>query len=127
LVRTIVVQTNLTEAQLQDKYAAIEPVARQCQTALTDKFPDEWVSFSGRCLLGCCLVGEKKYAEAEPLLLSGYDGMKQREDKVPASIKPRLIGVAAALQELFEATNRPDQAAQWKITLADLKKANGVK
>ncbi|HTA29830.1 MAG TPA: tetratricopeptide repeat protein, partial [Candidatus Cybelea sp.] len=127
LVRSISLQTNLTAAQLQDKFAETEPVARQCQTALTEKYPDDWISFSGRCLLGYCLVGQKKYAEAEPLLLSGLDGLKQREDKVPAGDKPRLIDAVSALAKLYEATSRPDPAAQWKTTLADLKKADQVK
>ena len=30
-------------------------------------------------MLGEALLEQKKYPEAEPLLLSGYEGMKQRE------------------------------------------------
>jgi len=30
-------------------------------------------------MLGGSLLGQKRYAEAEPLLLSGYEGMKQRQ------------------------------------------------
>ena len=44
--------------------------------------PDDWRTFNARSLLGGSLLGQKKYAEAEPLLLSGYEGMKQREDKI---------------------------------------------
>jgi len=38
-------------------------------------------------MLGGSLLGQKKYAEAEPLLLSGYEGMKQREVKIPPEVK----------------------------------------
>ena len=49
------------------------------------RIPDDWLTFNARSLLGGSLLGQKKYAEAEPLLLSGYEGMKQREDKIPAA------------------------------------------
>ena len=35
-------------------------------------------------------MGEKKYAEAEPLVLSGYQGMKERESKMPMGAKAFL-------------------------------------
>ena len=41
-------------------------------------------------MLGGALLGQKKYAEAEPLLLAGYEGMKQREAKIPPEGKVRL-------------------------------------
>jgi hypothetical protein len=37
--------------------------------------------------LGAALAGEKKYAEAQPLLLQGYQGPKDREAKIPAPHK----------------------------------------
>jgi hypothetical protein len=36
------------------------------------KQPVEWTIFNTRSLLGDALMGQKKYAEAEPLLLQGY-------------------------------------------------------
>jgi hypothetical protein len=68
-------------------------------------------------MLGGSLLGQKKYAEAEPLLLSGYQGMKQREDKIPAEGKPRLKEAQRRLVQLYEATGRPDKAAEWKKKL----------
>jgi hypothetical protein len=32
--------------------------------------------------LGAALAGQKKYAEAEQLLLQGYQGLKARESKI---------------------------------------------
>jgi hypothetical protein len=40
--------------------------------------PDDWQSFDTRSLLGSALAGQKKFVEAEPLLVSGYEGMKHR-------------------------------------------------
>ena len=37
--------------------------------------PDVWTTFNTQSLLGGA-PGQKKFAEAEPLLLAGYEGMK---------------------------------------------------
>ena len=55
--------------------------------------PDTWTTFNTKSMLGGALLGQKKYAEAEPLLLKGYAGMKRRERRsgrraTPASPKP---------------------------------------
>ena len=41
-------------------------------------------------MLGCSLLGQKKYADAEPLLKEGYDGMKRREETIPPEAIVRL-------------------------------------
>ena len=45
--------------------------------------PDLWSTFNKQSLLSGALLGQKKYAEAEPLLLSGDEGMKQRAKTIP--------------------------------------------
>ena len=51
---------------------------------IREKFqPDVWTTFNTKSLLGGAQLGQKKYADAEPLLLAGYDGMKQREKTIP--------------------------------------------
>ena len=79
--------------------------------------PDDWRTFNTRSLLGGSLLGQKKYAEAEPLLLSGYQGMKQREEKIPAVSMGRLREAGQRLVELYEVTGRPEQASEWKERL----------
>src|SRR5689334_22787803 len=64
-------------------FAEAEPLARECVTLREKMMPDNWLTFNARSILGGSLLGQKKYSEAEPLLLSGYEGIKQREDKLP--------------------------------------------
>jgi hypothetical protein len=68
-------------------------------------------------MLGGSLLGQKKYAAAKPLLLSGYEGLKQRENGIPTAGKPRLKEALQRLVQLYEATGRPEQAAEWKQKL----------
>jgi hypothetical protein len=45
--------------------------------------------------------------------------MKSRENDIPAEAKPRLKEALQRLVQLYEATGRPDRAAEWKQKLAD--------
>src|SRR5437899_1032219 len=65
----------------ESKFNEAEPLARECLAIREEKLPNDWSTFVARSLLGACLLGQKKYAEAEPLLLSGYEGMREREAK----------------------------------------------
>ena len=61
--------------------ATEDRVLRMCD-AIVHRGPDDWGTFYTRSMLGFSLLGQKKFVEAEPLLVSGYEGMKQREDKI---------------------------------------------
>src|SRR5262249_18722314 len=68
--------------------------------------------------LGACLLGQKKYAEAEPLLLSGYKGLRKHEDKIHASLRQRFLTEALErLVQFYEETGNPDEAAKWRKEL----------
>src|SRR5438046_9890167 len=57
--------------------AEAEASARECLVIREKKSPDDWQTFNAKSILGGSLLGQKKYAEAQPLLISGYEGMKQ--------------------------------------------------
>jgi serine/threonine protein kinase/tetratricopeptide (TPR) repeat protein len=99
---------------LQRKYfMEAEPLLRE-GLALREKLePDAWTTFNTQSMLGGALLGLKKYAHAEPLLLKGYEGMKQREAKMPKN-SPRIPEAIDRLMELYTATDRPAEAAKWK-------------
>ena len=69
-------------------------------------------------------MGQKKYAEAEPLLLAGYEGMKQREAKIPPQGKVRLTEALERLVQVDEALEKKDEAAKWRKELEALKEAS---
>ena len=69
------------------------------------------------------LLGQKKYAEAEPLLLAGYEGMKQRDDKIPVAGKVRLTEALERLVRLFEMIDKKDEAATWRKKLEEARAA----
>jgi eukaryotic-like serine/threonine-protein kinase len=79
--------------------------------------PDDWMTFQARGLLGASLAGRGKYAEAEPLIVSGYEGMKAREASLPPPYRPRLGEAAARVVRLYEAWGKPEKAEQWRKAL----------
>jgi serine/threonine protein kinase len=104
------------------KFNEAEPLARECLVIFEKTLPDDWRTFNARSMVGGCLLGERKYAEAEPLLVSGYQGLKEREATFLDVSKPRLKEALQRLVQLFQSTNRPDQAAEWKQKLEDFER-----
>jgi eukaryotic-like serine/threonine-protein kinase len=72
---------------------------------------DDWRLFKARSLLGGALSGQEKYAEAEPLLVQGYEGMKRREAQIPPQGRPFLTEAA---ERLYEAKGELEKAAEWR-------------
>ncbi len=118
----------LTKALLDEqKPSEAEAVARECLALREQLIPDDWRTFNVRSLLGGSLLGQKKYTETEPLLLSGYEGMKQREDKIADAGKPRLKEAMQRLVQLYETTGQSDAVAQWSRKLAEFDRAEAEK
>jgi tetratricopeptide (TPR) repeat protein len=72
-----------------------------------------------RSYLGLALLGDGTPAEAEPHLLAGFDGLSQRK-QLNRQDRTLLRVVIQELVELYEATNRPAEAAAWRAKLAAL-------
>jgi WD40 repeat protein/tetratricopeptide (TPR) repeat protein len=100
------------------KYTEAEPLLRDCLAFREKAQPDVWTTFNAKSLLGGALLGQTKYAEAEPLLRQGYEGMKQREAKIPPLGKPRLREAVERLVQLYDEWGQPEKAAQWRKKLA---------
>jgi tetratricopeptide (TPR) repeat protein len=94
-------------------WADAEAALREWLAAREATEPDDWGAFAARSMLGAALLGQRKYAEAEPLLLAGYGGMMQRERTIPPQGKGRLPEAAEGLVELYTATSKPDEAKKW--------------
>jgi tetratricopeptide (TPR) repeat protein len=97
-----------------------EDRARELNNVWEVKRPGRWETFKLRCLLGGILQREKKYPEAEPLLLSGYDGMRQTGPPPQVDGKANLKDAAEDLAQLYQGTGRLDQAAAWQQTMTEL-------
>jgi hypothetical protein len=62
-------------------------------------------------------MGKRKYDEAGPLLVAGYQGLNERE----SSIRDRTKVLTECLQYLvqfYDVTSQPEKAAEWRTKLA---------
>jgi WD40 repeat protein len=97
-----------------------ESVARQCLAIRERLMPDDWRTYNIRSILGGCLLGQKRYTEADPLLQSGCEGMLERLHEIPLTARvPRVRSAILRLMELYHQTNRPEESAKWKQKLAE--------
>jgi hypothetical protein len=66
-----------------------------------------------RSLLGGCLARQKKFADAEPLLLQGYQGLAQAKATPPKRLREAL----ERLVQLYDAWGQKDKADEWRKKL----------
>jgi serine/threonine protein kinase/tetratricopeptide (TPR) repeat protein len=104
---------------LQHRYSEAEQVARET-IALYEKLPGDLVDFSlpyVKSVLGGALLGQKKYVEAEPLLLQGYEGLKRTGGGQAAGWQFRLPEAGERVVRFYEETNQPEKAREWRERL----------
>ncbi len=99
------------------KFKEAEPVLKECLALRKKSDPNGYRYFNAESVLGGSLAGQGKYAEAEPLVLGGYQGMKQLGDKLPEIGKPRFKRAGERIVALYEAWGKPADAAEWRAKL----------
>ena len=100
--------------QSQGKFTESEPLARETETTERAKRPDNWLRFWAESLIGASLAGQKKYADAEPLLLDGYRGMMARKDRIAVPNWRHLSSAHEWILQLYAAWDKPEKAAHWR-------------
>jgi serine/threonine protein kinase len=106
----------------QARWSEAESALREALTIQVKLVPDDWTRFHTTSALGGVLLAQGRHAEAEPLALAGYEGMKAREGQIPAPNKRLLTDAAERVVRLYEARGKPEMASEWKrkLGLADL-------
>lgn len=84
----------------EKKFAQAEALAREALATDKKAEANNWQRYRTESLLGESLAGQKRYAEAVPLLRSGYAGMLARKDRIGA---PDLYNLQLAQRWLAEA------------------------
>ncbi len=101
----------------QRKFVESERLAREALEFNRKKNPDDWPRLRAETLLGASLSGQKKYRDAEPLLLNGYRGMVERKGKggwMGASTARYLEEGREWIVGLYQSWGKPEKAAEWR-------------
>ena len=100
--------------QSQGKFVESEPLAREAMEVDRREQPDSWQRFRAESLVGASLDGQKKFAEAEPLLLEGYQGMLARKQRMAAKDWYHLDRAREWIVQLYQAWGKPAKASAWR-------------
>ena len=100
-----------------------ESLLRTALSSYEKAFPDSWERYSCQSMLGASLTGQKKYQDAEPLVIDGYEKMVQRKATIPAGISSPLEQAGQRIVRLYRNWGKADQAAEWTRTTSDHSKA----
>jgi eukaryotic-like serine/threonine-protein kinase len=100
------------------RYVEAELVLREAIRVYEAAVPEYPLRFNAISQLGEALAGQNKDREAEPLLVAGYEGLKQREGKLNAFDRQRFLPPAIRrLVAFYGKTGRPDEADKWRRLL----------
>ncbi len=103
---------------LEQRFAEAETLAHECLEVREKEQPNDWETFEARTLVGRSVLGQRRPAEAEPLMLAGCMGMKDRAGKVPPWEQWRLRDALQSLIQFYDNTGKADDAAKWRRELA---------
>jgi eukaryotic-like serine/threonine-protein kinase len=101
----------------RQEFIEAEVSFRECLSIRERVRAGTWLPHFDRCCLGAALLGQKRYAAAEPLLLSGYQGMTEYERSIPADQKYQVRRCLDWLVALYDAWDKPTDAAKWRAAL----------
>jgi len=112
-------QAHLGWTQLmQGRLADSEKTLREALDGMTRVSPDAWERANTTGMLGATLARQKRYAEAEPLLISGYDAMATGKAVNPnAASRMSREQVGEALLQLYRDTRNAAGVAEWERKL----------
>jgi serine/threonine protein kinase/tetratricopeptide (TPR) repeat protein len=112
---TAIVLTTLATIKLdQHEPAEAETFLREGLNAYQKRAPDSWQRYYTQSLLGASLTGRGLHAEAEPLLISGYQGMIERRESIPVENRQKLDDVKGWIVQLYQEWGKPEQALAWR-------------
>ncbi len=97
----------------QRKYREAETELRDTYEAYSKTKLQVWERYWCSAMLGASLVAQKRLEEAEPFLLEGYRGLKQREATIPAISKGYIPTTAGWIARLYREEGKPELAEQW--------------
>jgi serine/threonine protein kinase len=92
-----------------EQYMAAEELLLKALEIRQRETPEAWETFQTRSLLGEALFRQDRFADAEPHLVAGYEGLATRQDTIPPNVG---TPIADALDRLIALYERLGQTAE---------------
>ncbi len=104
----------------EDRFEEAEKHGREALAVWEKSHPDDWNRFRVQAGLGRSLLLQARHAEAEPLLVSGCEGMLRHRSEIPQALGEVLVRGIKSLVDLYLDTDRAALGAEWEARLAAL-------
>jgi tetratricopeptide (TPR) repeat protein len=95
----------------QGEFEEAETVLRECLAIRERIIPKHVLRFNAMSLLGESLTGQKRFEEAKPLVVGGFEGMPEGDTRRGPAFQRVLV--------LYEAWGKPDEVEKWRAKGAD--------
>ena len=96
------------------RFAQAERALRDVQRLYDQTGVRGWQRAATTVLLGRSLLGQRRYAAAEPALLEGYRALEAQRDEIPADEQNILGNTRADLRRLYQDRDAPRGRQQWE-------------
>jgi len=115
---TVDANVSLGEVKLlRGNYGEAEAILRESLASLEKIAPGEWSRYNCQTYLGSAIAAQKRFAEAEPMLLSGYDGMMRTRAAMAAADQKYLRRAIERIEQFYLVCGKPSEAAAWHSKL----------
>jgi tetratricopeptide (TPR) repeat protein len=104
---------------LGKELAKAEDTLRECLGFRINTTPEKWSRFNTESLLGGCISEQKRFREAEPILLSAYEALKARQKSIPAFQRVCITRAAQRIVRLYGLWGDKDKATHWMLRVQD--------
>jgi eukaryotic-like serine/threonine-protein kinase len=101
----------------QQRYSEAEEMLREALAIQEKKTPNAWGRYNTQSLLGGALAGQRKYGEAETLLVSAYQALVERKANIPQSSRPVLEEAGRRIVDMYQNWGKAEKAAEWREKL----------
>jgi serine/threonine protein kinase len=109
------VLTDIAQTLLDSGQSTVaESHVRECLTIYDAADIDDWRLFEARSMLGEALADQKLFAQAESLLIQGYEGMKAEGQRLPGPTPQDLRAAAQRLVNFYKTIGKSDDASRWQ-------------
>ncbi|MCP4590840.1 MAG: tetratricopeptide repeat protein [bacterium] len=98
----------------QERFGEAAAQLRACLATRQKELPQKhWLIGDARSRLGEAIAGEGRYADAEPLLIGGFELMTQDPDVPPTQARRAVERII----QLYEVWGKPAQVSAWRTRL----------
>ena len=97
------------------RFEEAEKILRDCLEIRLRSGTINWQRDRTKALLGIALGGQKRWKDAEPFLMSGYAGIKDKYEIIPREFRDELlIATAESLGQMSQEMGRSENLEKWQ-------------